>query len=85
VVGNLAELKSLDASQLVYLGFHENLAVENLRKFVDLIPLPILREGFRQKKFLDHLTLSWMWGNPDLVFEEPLREGHYLAYPVEIR
>jgi hypothetical protein len=29
--------------------------------------------------------LSWMWGSADLVFEEPLREGHYLAYPVRLR
>jgi hypothetical protein len=26
-----------------------------------------------------------MWGSPNLLFEQPLREGHYLAYPVRIR
>jgi hypothetical protein len=84
VVTNLAELRSIDA-ELVYLGFHENLAVENLRRLVGAIPLPILVEQFEKRTFQDHLTLSWMWGNPDLVFDEPLREGHYLAYPVRVR
>lgn len=85
VVSSLAELKSLDTAEFVYLGFHENLAVENLRRIVGMIPLPMLLKGFEQKKFQDHLALSWMWDNPDLVFEEPLREGHYLAYPVKVR
>ena len=84
VVTDLAQLKSLDA-ELVYLGFHENLAVENLRRIVGVIPLPILAKQFEEKDFQDHLALSWMWGNRDLVFEEPLREGHYLAYPVRVR
>ena len=84
VITDLAQLKALDA-ELVYLGFHENLAVENLRRIVGAIPLPILAKQFEKKKFQDHLALSWMWGHPDLVFEEPLREGHYLAYPVRLR
>jgi hypothetical protein len=84
VVTDLAQLRSLD-TELVYLGFRENLAVENLRQIVGLIPLPILARQFEKKAFQDHLALSWMWGNPDLVFEEPLREGHYLAYPVRLR
>jgi hypothetical protein len=84
VVTNLAELRSIDA-ELVYLGFHENLAVENLRRVVGVIPIPILVEQFEKRAFQDHLALSWMWGHPDLVFEEPLREGHYLAYPVRVR
>ena len=84
VVTDLASLKSLDA-ELVYLGFHENLAVENLRRIAGMIPIPLLAKQFEKKKFQDHLTLSWMWGNRDLVFEEPLREGHYLAYPVRLR
>jgi hypothetical protein len=84
VVTDLAQLESVDA-ELVYLGFHENLAVENLRRIVGVIPLPILARQFEKKEFQDHLTLSWMWGNPELVFEEPLREGHYLAYPVRLR
>ncbi|MGH6901987.1 MAG: hypothetical protein ACREIR_04540 [Geminicoccaceae bacterium] len=84
VVTDLTQLKSLDA-ELVYLGFHENLAVENLRRIVGVIPLPILARQFEKKEFQDHLALSWMWGNDDLIFEEPLREGHYLAYPVRIR
>ncbi|MGH6904193.1 MAG: hypothetical protein ACREIR_15775 [Geminicoccaceae bacterium] len=84
VVTNLAELRSIDA-ELVYLGFHENLAVANLRRLVEVIPIPILVEQFDKRTFQDHLTLSWMWGNRDLIFEEPLREGHYLAYPVRVR
>jgi hypothetical protein len=83
VITDLGQLKSIDA-ELVYLGFHENLAVENLRRIAGMIPIPIVAKQF-EKKFQDHLTLSWMWGNPDLVFEEPLSEGHYLAYPVRIR
>ena len=39
VITDLAQLKALDA-ELVYLGFHENLAVENLRRIVGAIPLP---------------------------------------------
>ncbi|MGH6895220.1 MAG: hypothetical protein ACREJ5_01550 [Geminicoccaceae bacterium] len=84
VVTDLAELRSLDA-ELVYLGFHENLAVENLRRIVEVVPIPILARQFEKREFQDHLALSWMWGHPDLVFEEPLREGHYLAYPVRVR
>jgi hypothetical protein len=84
VITNLAELRSIDA-ELVYLGFHENFAVENLRRIVGVIPLPILARQFEKRTFQDHLTLSWMWGNRELIFEEPLREGHYLAYPVRIR
>jgi Dolichyl-phosphate-mannose-protein mannosyltransferase len=84
VITNLAELRSIDA-ELVYLGFHENFAVANLRRIVEVIPLPILAKQFDKRTFQDHLTLSWMWGNRDLLFEEPLREGHYLAYPVRVR
>ena len=84
VVTNLAELRSIDA-ELVYLGFHENLAVENLRRIAEVIPIPVLAKQFEKRAFQDHLALSWMWGHPDLVFEEPLREGHYLAYPVRVR
>ena len=84
VVINLAELRSIDA-ELVYLGFHENLAVENLRRIAEVIPIPVLAKQFEKRAFQDHLALSWMWGHPDLVFEEPLREGHYLAYPVRVR
>jgi hypothetical protein len=81
---NLDQLKSIDA-ELVYLGFHENLAVENLRRIVGNLPIPILVKQFKKREFQDHLALSWMWDNPALVFDKPLREGHYLAYPVRIR
>jgi hypothetical protein len=84
VVTDLAGLRTIDA-ELVYLGFHENFAVENLRRLVGAIPVPILVKQFEKTEFQDHLALSWMWGNPGLVFDEPLREGHYFAYPVRVR
>ena len=84
VITDLAQLKSIDAD-LVYLGYHENFAVANLRHIVSMLPIPILSKQFEKMTFQDHLTLSWMWDNPDLIFGDPLREGHYLAYPVRIR
>jgi hypothetical protein len=84
VVPDLTRLSSVEG-ELVYLGFRENLSVENLRWIVGHLPLPILARQFERKQFLNHLALSWMWGSADLVFEEPLREGHYLAYPVRLR
>jgi hypothetical protein len=85
VIRDIAGLKALEVETLIYLGFHENPAVENLRRLVDWIRLPILRAALEQKRFQDHLTLSWMWTDPGLVFGEPLAEGHYRAYPVRIR
>lgn len=83
VVTDLDQLSSIDA-ELVYLGFHENLAAENLRRIVQMVPIPILARQLEKMEFQDHLALSWMWDNPALVFGEPVREGHYFAYPVRV-
>jgi len=79
-VEDLASLKG----NLIYLGFEENFSVANLRTIVRALPLVNLDDQFRKMKFLNHMSLSWMWRHPQVELSEQLRHGHYIAYCVKV-
>jgi hypothetical protein len=82
-VEKLASLNSFSRN-LIYLGFEENFSVANLRTIVRAVPLVNLDDQFLKMKFLNHLSLSWMWRHPQVELSEQLRHGHYIAYCVKV-
>jgi hypothetical protein len=84
IIRSVNGLAALDAKP-VYLGFEENFSVANLRTLTSLIPILGLDRHFQQAKFLNHLTLSWIWQNPDVILTERFQVGHYRAFDVELR
>jgi hypothetical protein len=84
VIRSVRELAGLDA-KLVYLGFEENFSVANLENLTSFVPILGLDRHFQQAQFLNHLTLSWIWQNPDVVLAERFRVGHYRVFDVALR
>ncbi len=71
-------------TDLVYLGFEENFSVANLRTIIRSLPGISLESQLDKMTFINHLSLSWMWEHPQLVFLEQIRHGHYITYNVEV-
>ena len=84
VIRSVDGLTTLDAN-LVYLGFEENFSVANLRAITSFVPVLGRERHFRQSRFLNHLTLSWLWQNPQVILTERFQVGHYQVFDVELR
>jgi hypothetical protein len=84
VIRSVEELTALD-TQLVYLGFEENFSVANLRATVSYVPFFDLKRQFQKVRFIDHLALSWMWDDPNVILTERFRRGYYRVYDVKLR
>ena len=84
VIRSVEELTAL-ATQLVYLGFEENFSVANLRATVSYVPFFDLKRQFQKVRFIDHLALSWMWDDPNVILTERFRRGYYRVYDVKLR
>ncbi len=69
----------------VLFGFHENFAIANLRTIFSYVPGDRLDRALNQIFLYDHLTTSWLWGNPDYELEEVVHEGHYRAFEVRVK
>ncbi len=84
VIRSIEELAALDTN-LVYLGFEENFSVANLRTIVSYVPVLGLERQFQKAQFINHLVLSWMWDNPNVMLTERFRRGYYQVYDVKLR
>jgi hypothetical protein len=84
MIRTLEELEGIPNAELVYVGFEENFPVANLRAIACAVPAISLDTLIEKMSFLNHLSLSWMWDHPQLVFSEIVRYGHYVAYDVKI-
>jgi hypothetical protein len=84
VIRSVDELAALD-TQLVYLGFEENFSVANLRAIVSYVPFFHLESQFQKVHFINHLALSWMWQDPNVILTERFQAGYYRVYDVKLR
>jgi hypothetical protein len=81
IVRTVDELLALDVP-LIYVGFELNFSVANLRRMTLRLPNDPLGKYFEEKKFQNHLALSWMWNDPAIVLSNRTVLGHYIAYDV---
>jgi hypothetical protein len=84
VIRSMDELTTF-GSKLVYLGYDENFSVANLRTVVSFVPFLGLERQFQKARFINHLAMSWMWEDPNVILTERFRRGYYRVYDVKLR
>jgi hypothetical protein len=78
------QLRAIDRL-IVYVGSPEAMPIANLRRLASSMPDPIGEPLIRKLDSLGtlkHLSLSWMWDEPDLSLELMDQVGNYHVYKV---
>jgi hypothetical protein len=86
ILRNVDQLHAIDR-QLVYVGFPEPMPVANLRRLAGLLPKRIGEPLIRKLDSLSaykHLSVSWMWDDPDVSLELIDQVGNYHVYQVTL-
>lgn len=67
----------------IYIGWTYNPAVLNLKKRLRWFGVDYLKEIEQQEGLQDHITLSWIWSDPDLKLKQIAQLGLYKAFEIQ--
>jgi hypothetical protein len=83
---SIEELRALDRP-LIYLGYRQTFAAENLRRMIACVSPPLAEKLLGNVNLIDRLhspETRWLWDNPDLKLEPLAAVGRYLAFEVQL-
>jgi len=83
---SIEELRAL-GRPLVYFGYRQTFAAENLRAIISYISPPLAARLLGQITLVDRLhteATAWLWNSPEVRLDPIAQSGHYLAYEVKL-
>ena len=76
------QLHLLDNTPVIYFGFIENFSIENIQRLFKKLSAKRALAKFNAMSLNNHLTVSWLWYDPDFELQPFFESGHYKIFRV---
>jgi len=84
-IADSASMQRLEGRALYYIGHGMLPPLRNLKRVASTLGLDLIARRIDDMNPLNHIARSWLWHDPEYIFQPVARDGNYSLYRVEKR